>query len=397
MLTLIEMIDIVVHGFIFSYAMSYLTHKEKISKWLLLLFTIIFSINKYFYMFSAPSVPYFLVSNIFICLILGYVIIHSTQLLLLFYSLAINVAYYCSFVIGQTFYIFVYQNHINISPTFMTVFLEFLFVFFVLLILKNIDKISLEVETNKYLFISILTIILILFLIILRILYLGSFLQLEHSLLLILIVFLTFLSLSLFIYVSRIQKQKYEEEIKNQELLLKEKTYYQVERSVQNLSSLRHDMLYVLTHIQHLNEHQNESIDIFINKQLQHMKANDKPILTGNQTLNYIIFENMNYIRENEIDFVCNQCEKDIPIQKIDFYTIMSLLLENAIYHAPHHSQVNLRHGFINKNYYVKLSVHDSFEMDSKEIKTIENTLHKYNGNMYITHEDHFTELNVFI
>lgn len=397
MLSVQDVFDLIIHGIIFSYAIYYLCKEEKTNIVLFICFTILFSLNKYICLFFISFDFYFIISHILLSFILCYCINKQIDILSLFYSLSICLSYYCSLVFHQIIQTICFHYSLNISPTVIILLSEIIFLFFILIIIKNIHKISLEVTENKYLFISILIIILILFIIILKMLSRNSNLRFDIYLLLILIISLAFISLALFIYVSHLQRQKFEESLTNQELILKEKTYYQIERSVQNLSSLRHDMLYILTHIQHLNNQQNNDIDCFIDKQIEHMKANDKPILTGNQTLNYIIFENMSYMRKHHIDFICNQCYEDVPIQKIDFYTIMTSLLETAIYNIPDNTQIHLKHGYIANNYYIKISAYSYFQIDSQELKIIQSIVSKYHGNIYITHENQFTEFNLFI
>lgn len=397
MLIVQDVFDLIIHGFIFSYSLCYLIKKEKISMPVLIAFTCIFAFNKYIYLIIIPSHTYFLISNILISLILSYFLIHKTHLLSLFYSLSICIAYYSSLIFSQIIQNFIFHYDLHLSPILSMIVSETIFLFITILILENIQKISFEFSKNKHLILSILSLILVIFLMTIRIISKNYTLRYDIYLLLIIIIFLTLFLLILFTHMTHLEKQNYQELLTNQELLLKEKTFLQIERSVENLSALRHDLLYNLTHIQHLNHHENKDIDDFIHQQIKHIQFHDKPILTGNQTLNYIIFENINYIKENKIDFVCNQCHEDIPFQKIDFYTIMSSLLETAIHSVPNGSQINLKHGFIANSYYIKIIVPASVTIEIKEKKIIESILSKYNGNIYVTHENDFTEMSIFV
>ena len=77
-----------------------------------------------------------------------------------------------------------------------------------------------------------------------------------------------------------------------------------------------------------------ENIEKALNNQLDNLDNLKYSINTGNESINLIISHYLPLIRDKKIDLICNFCEEQPNIDKLDFYIIFGNMLENAIEHC---------------------------------------------------------------
>ena len=77
-----------------------------------------------------------------------------------------------------------------------------------------------------------------------------------------------------------------------------------------------------------------ENIEKALNNELDNLDNLKYSINTGNESINLIISHYLTLIRDKKIDLICNFCEEQPNIDKLDFYIIFGNILENAIEHC---------------------------------------------------------------
>lgn len=77
-----------------------------------------------------------------------------------------------------------------------------------------------------------------------------------------------------------------------------------------------------------------ENIEKTLDNQLDHLENLKYFINTGNESINLIVSHYLPLIKDKKIDLICNFCEEQPNIDKLDFYIIFGNILENAIEHC---------------------------------------------------------------
>lgn len=208
------------------------------------------------------------------------------------------------------------------------------------------------------------------------------------------ILILTIAIYKVFQYVIMINQKKAEAQLAIKELSLNQKNYNLIKYSLDALSDSQHDMIYTLNHIKKLNQHQNTSLDEFIDSQIKTIYQKIKPIVSGNSTLDYILYQYMPILKSQNIHLLYTKDPSTCPIPNIIYYTIMNYILDIAIQNCENHvhAQIYIQHGYIENQFFTKVTFPFEKSVDQKEILFIENHLKNY-SHILISESD----VNVYI
>lgn len=102
-----------------------------------------------------------------------------------------------------------------------------------------------------------------------------------------------------------------------------------------------------------------ENIEKTLDNQLDHLENLKYFINTGNESINLIVSHYLPLIKDNKIDLICNFCEEQPNIDKLDFYIIFGNILENAIEHCESDKvkKINIETGkSVDGRYYFKIT-----------------------------------------
>ncbi len=102
-----------------------------------------------------------------------------------------------------------------------------------------------------------------------------------------------------------------------------------------------------------------ENIEKTLDNQLDHLENLKYFINTGNESINLIVSHYLPLIKDKKIDLICNFCEEQPNIDKLDFYIIFGNILENAIVHCESDKvkKINIETGkSVDGRYYFKIT-----------------------------------------
>lgn len=102
-----------------------------------------------------------------------------------------------------------------------------------------------------------------------------------------------------------------------------------------------------------------ENIEKTLDNQLDHLENLKYFINTGNESINLIVSHYLPLIKDKKIDLICNFCEEQPNIDKLDFYIIFGNILENAIEHCGSDKvkKINIETGkSVDGRYYFKIT-----------------------------------------
>lgn len=102
-----------------------------------------------------------------------------------------------------------------------------------------------------------------------------------------------------------------------------------------------------------------ENIEKTLDNQLDHLENLKYFINTGNESINLIVSHYLPLIKDKKIDLICNFCEEQPNIDKLDFYIIFGNILENAIEHCESDKvkKINIETGkSVDGRYYFKIT-----------------------------------------
>ncbi|MFR6099799.1 MAG: hypothetical protein ACLUIS_06965 [Longibaculum sp.] len=94
------------------------------------------------------------------------------------------------------------------------------------------------------------------------------------------------------------------------------------------LSKSQHDNLYILEHIKKLNQNQNTLIDNFIDEQINLLNKKTNPIMTGNTTLDYILYQYSAQIEQYHIHLSYTKDAYQCPLPKNIYYTVLNKMMD---------------------------------------------------------------------
>ena len=158
----------------------------------------------------------------------------------------------------------------------------------------------------------------------------GS-LPIESSIEIVLITILVILIYQMVNRILSIEKENYLVKLNNEELKFNKKNYENIISHINEIRKIKHDMNHMLLSLLDDCEKKDyESLNNHIHNQL-HTINKTQTVDTGNASLNLILSSQLSKIKDKNIEFIANQFDDDIPIDKVDFYVLLGNLLDNAI------------------------------------------------------------------
>lgn len=345
-------------GFLFSLFMVSSIHFHKKSLYIyLIFFSFLYFIDITFYNYFQLSEVYCTFSIILISIFLGYILKKDNLFQIVFLS---TIIYFFSFL-SNTLAIMLNQiMFINqpLSLHMLIIISKMIFLIFVLAIPPCLHKlIDSEYTKNWYFNIALIS-LLGLYTLVFDSLFYETEVNIKLYIIIVCILVLTISLYKVFQYVIDTNKKKTEAQLTIKELSLNQKNYHLLRHSLDAISHSQHEMIYILSHIQKLNNQNNSSIDQFIDSQISIINKKIKPIISGNSTLDYILYQYIPIFQEKNIHIIYTNTPSICPIPNILYYTIMNQILDFAIESCQQNksSQLYIQHGYIKGNFFTKIT-----------------------------------------
>lgn len=230
-------------------------------------------------------------------------------------------------------------------------------IFGILIALAIYKNISSSIEKQPLFAISLFLLI-ILYITIFDSLFLGSTSHSDSYIKLITLILFTFFIYKLFSRSIEDQKEKYQMNILFKEQEVKNRNFDQTEKAINEISTLKHDMKHILQLIKfNLDSNNYKKIDEIIDTQLDTISNTGKIFATGNQSLDYILYQNADKLKD--IDLVCNYFRfYPSKFDKIDYFIMIGNIFDNAIENCKPNpnKKIIINRGIKDSFYYFKIS-----------------------------------------
>ncbi len=220
-----------------------------------------------------------------------------------------------------------------IFPISYTIYLsDFLLLLFLLLTSKFFKAYLLKMRDYTIFYVAIHIVLVLLYLSYLVTIFKKGELPIESSIEIFLISSLVFLIYKMINKILGVEKENYLIKLHNEELKFNQKNYDNIESSIHEIKTIKHDMNhFLLLLLDYYNNRKYEKIYTALISQLDFINETNSVINTGNQSLDLILSSRISKIKNDNIEFVSNSFDGEININKIDFYTLLGNLLDNAI------------------------------------------------------------------
>ena len=224
------------------------------------------------------------------------------------------------------------SNYITLQYVDMVIMSKISFVILILIVGTVIKKAFDMFIYTRWLFNVVLIALTLMFNYVFELLYFTKGNRFRLYSLSITLVILTITTIIMFKRSIEEQRKTNEHKLANLELMQREKTYQQVSNSIRILGALRHDQSYLLSKIKQMTiDNRNDDIVSLIDDRLIHLEHDDKAIMTGNISLDYILDENMPVINAKNLQVKCNYYKNNLPNGHIHYYTLISNVMEFVI------------------------------------------------------------------
>lgn len=144
------------------------------------------------------------------------------------------------------------------------------------------------------------------------------------------------------------------------EIEFQKKNYKNVISNENETRKMRHNNKHFLLLLKEYSKAKDlENIEKTLDNQLDHLENLKYFINTGNESINLIVSHYLPLIKDKKIDLICNFCEEQPNIDKLDFYIIFGNILENAIEHCESDKvkKINIETGkSVDGRYYFKIT-----------------------------------------
>ncbi|MEG1383413.1 MAG: GHKL domain-containing protein [Erysipelotrichaceae bacterium] len=224
-------------------------------------------------------------------------------------------------------------SHEVMFPISYTIYLaDIVFIFILFSTAISIKKFIAKAREYTSLLLVIIILLMVLYYMYLITIFLKKELLLESSIEITLITILVILVYNLVKRLMIIEKKNYQMELYNQELSSNRKNYDTLENSIYEIKKIKHDINHIfLTLLNFLMNKDYDKIHDTLASQLEIVNNVEKIINTGNQSLDLIFTSYIKAFEKNHIEFITNHFDGEIKIDKIDFYTLLGNLIDNAI------------------------------------------------------------------
>ena len=144
------------------------------------------------------------------------------------------------------------------------------------------------------------------------------------------------------------------------EIEFQKKNYKNLISNENETRKMRHNNKHLLLLLKEYSKAKDlENIEKTLDNQLDHLENLKYFINTGNESINLIVSHYLPLIKDKKIDLICNFCEEQPNIDKLDFYIIFGNILENAIEHCESDKvkKINIETGkSVDGRYYFKIT-----------------------------------------
>ncbi len=327
-----------------------------------------FSLNELFCVLSILS----------ICILYIYFATENNIIHIIFISMII----YTFSLFSNTLTIMLNQVFFNnsLSYVILVIVSKIIFLLFVIFIPHYLNKfIQNQNMKNRSFHIALLS-LLILYTLIFDSLFYEDTMNIKLYIMILCIIILTISIYKAIQYINTVHNQQLENQMIIQELKLNNKNYLQVEHSLKVLSKSQHDNLYILEHIKKLNQNQNTLIDNFIDEQINLLNKKTNPIMTGNTTLDYILYQYSAQIEQYHIHLSYTKDAYQCPLSKNIYYTVLNKMMDIVIDACQDNesSLLSIQHGFIDQQFYIKMTFPLSDHIHQEDIHLIDLQLRDY-------------------
>lgn len=327
-----------------------------------------FSLNELFCVLSILS----------ICILYIYFATENNIIHIIFISMII----YTFSLFSNTLTIMLNQVFFNnsLSYVILVIVSKIIFLLFVIFIPHYLNKfIQNQNMRNRSFHIALLS-LLILYTLIFDSLFYEDTMNIKLYIMILCIIILTISIYKAIQYINTVHNQQLENQMIIQELKLNNKNYLQVEHSLKVLSKSQHDNLYILEHIKKLNQNQNTLIDNFIDEQINLLNKKTNPIMTGNTTLDYILYQYSAQIEQYHIHLSYTKDAYQCPLSKNIYYTVLNKMMDIVIDACQDNesSLLSIQHGFIDQQFYIKMTFPLSDHIHQEDIHLIDLQLRDY-------------------
>ncbi|MCD7893339.1 MAG: GHKL domain-containing protein [Erysipelotrichaceae bacterium] len=234
-------------------------------------------------------------------------------------------------------------------------------------------------------------------------------LPIESSIEIVLITLLVYLIYQMMNKVIIIEKENYLIKLHNQELQFNQTNYDNLKMSIHEVKSLKHDMNHMLLSlIEDYNHQDYDKMYQSLVTKLNLINDTSTIIDTGNYSLDLIIASRMSKLQKENIEFISNTFDNQIHIDKIDFYTLLGNLLDNAIENCTSQSIKKVLLDIYEENDHLIIELkntcthnplisNSSLDTTKKDVSshgfgidTIERIVQKYNGKITYDYSYHY-------
>lgn len=342
------------------------------------LFSLILCIDIMVYNYFSLSELFCILSILSICILFTYFTTKNNIIHIIFISMII----YIFSLFSNTLTIMINQVFFNnsLSYVILVIVSKIIFLLFVLFIPQYLNKfIQSQNIKNRSFHIALLS-LLILYTLIFDSLFYEDTINIKLYIMILCIIILTISIYRAIQYINTVHNQQLENQMIIQEFKLNNKNYLQVEHSLKVLSKSQHDNLYILQHIKKLNQNQNTLVDNFIDEQINLLNKKTNPIMTGNTTLDYILYQYSAQIEQYHIHLSYTKDTYRCPLPKNIYYTVLNKMMDIVIDACQDNesSLLSIQHGFIDQQFYIKMTFPLTDHIHQEDIHLIDLQLRDY-------------------
>ena len=345
---------------------------------IILIFTFLLCLNISLYNYFSLSEIYYTLSMQVILFLMSEILNPQQNISNLFISMLVDTFS----LFSNTLTIMMNQVFFNnsLSYVILVIVSKIIFLLFVLFIPQYLNKfIQNQNIKNRSFHIALLS-LLILYTLIFDSLFYEDTINIKLYIMILCIIILTISIYRAIQYINTVHNQQLENQMIIQEFKLNNKNYLQVEHSLKVLSKSQHDNLYILEHIKKLNQTQNTLIDNFIDEQINLLNKKTNPIMTGNTTLDYILYQYSAQIEQYHIHLSYTKDAYQCPLPKNIYYTVLNKMMDIVIDACQDNesSLLSIQHGFMDQQFYIKMTFPLTDHIHQEDIHLIDLQLREY-------------------
>lgn len=233
--------------------------------------------------------------------------------------------------ISMTWLMNLFSHEVIFPLSYTAFFSDLLFFLMLILSAKTIKKLLSKTREYSQTLLIVLILLITLYSSYLITIFQKNELLLESSFEIILITLLVFFVYRLVKSLVHMEKENTVMKLYTQELELNRKNYDSVLENMQETKKMNHDMKHLLRGLlDYYHQGDYQSLEKAIRTELE-MTQYNTVVNTGNQSMDLILSSYIPILKKNNIEFIVNYFDGNIQIDKIDLYTLVGNLVDNAI------------------------------------------------------------------